>query len=86
MLLRVKSAHLLHEVLQDRLLAVLRPIYLYCGYEGDGGTQTPCLLSRLLMKLQSLAGSGAVLNSVKILNTETKNVVFIYLSQNRCIL
>ena len=54
-LLRVEPAHLLHEVLQDRLLAVLRSIYLYCGNEGDGGTQTLRLLSRLLVKLQSLA-------------------------------
>ena len=54
-LLRVEPAHLLHEVLQDRLLAVLCSIYLYCGDEGDGGTQTLRLLSRLLVQLQSLA-------------------------------
>ena len=72
MLLGVQPAHLLHEVLQDGLLAVLLAVYLYGGDECDGGTQTICLHSRLLVKLKALFGCGAVVDSVNIFNTETK--------------
>ena len=71
-LLGVQPAHLLHEVLQDGLLAVLLAVYLYGGDKCDGRTQTVCLHSRLLVKLKSLVGSGTVVDSVNIFNTETK--------------
>ena len=72
MLLGVQPAHLLHEVLQDGLLAVLLAVYLYGGDKCNGGTQTFCLYSRLLVKLKALVGCGTVVDSVNIFNTETK--------------
>ena len=71
-LLGVQPAHLLHEVLQDCLLAVLLPVYLYGGDKCDRRTQIVCLHSSLLVKLKSLFGSGTVVDSVDIFDTETK--------------
>ena len=80
-LLLVYPAHLLHEALQDGLLAVLLAVDLYGGDECYRGAQTVSLHSSLLVKLQALAGCGAVLDSVNIFNAETK-YCFKYLSQN----
>ena len=78
-LLLVYPAHLLHEALQDGLLAVLLAVDLYGGDECDRGTQAVCLHSSLLVQLQAFAGCGAVVDSVNIFNAETKYCFNIYL-------